>query len=191
MRVKLVFFFLLLLSSLAQAWDVKTSLSEQRNSLSISGEMSQFTTDGGSISGQGLRLDLAHAFQKSWSAEIFLSTAMGAAGASSFTGYGGYAFYDLYSTGKSRNQETSIDGIPLIRESQDQEQLLQLGAGINQYLLNGSRGVYSSSGPGAAANYLFRLFKYNFKTSVRYSSLVSNNTSVQAISFSLGMVFPL
>jgi hypothetical protein len=190
--VRANFVLLILLSaSFCRAWDVRTALSEQRNSLSISGEMSQFKTDGGSISGQGLRLDLAHSFQKNWSAEIFLSTAMGAAGASSFTGYGGYALYDLYSTGRARIQDTTVDGLPLIHESQDQEQLLQVGAGINQFLLNGSRGVYSSSGPGAAANYLFRMFKYNFKTSVRYSSLISNNTSVQAISFSLGMIFPL
>jgi hypothetical protein len=165
---------------------------EQKNSLSISGEVSELSTADGSVSGQGLRLDLSHSFQKNWSAEVFLSSAMASNGASSFTGYGGYAFYDLYSKGgRSRVQETSVDGVTLIRETEDQSQLFQIGAGINQYLLNGSRGVYSSSGPGAAANYLFRMFKYNFKASARYSSLISNNTSVQAMSVSLGMIFPL
>lgn len=193
MLVRNIFFFLifLFLACEASAWDVRTTMTEQDNILGVSGEMSSFSLAGGNINGQGLRLDFSHSFQKSWAAEVFLSTALTTSGASSFTGYGGYAFYDLYSSGRNRNQQTAIDGIPLIQDSQEQTQLVQIGAGVNQYLLNGSRGVYSSSGLGVAANYIFRMFKYNFKASARYSSLTSNNVAVQAMSFSLGVVFPL
>jgi hypothetical protein len=191
MRARLILFLLFFLSLQAKAWDLRTSLNQQENSLAVSGEMSQFSLSGGSISGQGIRLDFNHSFQQNYSAEIFLSTALSSTGASSFTGYGGYGFYDLWVTGHARHQVTAIDGVPVLQESEEQSQVLQVGLGLNQYLLNGSKGVYSSSGFGVAANYIFRLSKYNIKTSGRYSSLISNNTSVQALSLSIGIVFPL
>lgn len=187
----LLFFFVLQLGFQAKAWDLRTSLDQQENSLAISGEISQFSLSGGSISGQGIRLDFNHSFQQNYSAEVFLSTALSSTGASSFTGYGGYGFYDLWATGHARHQVTAIDGIPVLQESEEQTQVFQVGLGISQYLLNGSKGVYSSSGFGAAANYIFRLSKYNIKASGRYSSLISNNTSVQAVSLSIGIAFPL
>jgi|GEM_PF-2648149 len=179
------------MSSQAKAWDLRTSQEQDENSLAISGEMSQFALSGGSISGEGVRLDFNHSFQQNFSAEVFLSTALNTTAASSFTGFGGYALYNLFGTGLAKQQATSLDGVPLIRESEEQASIVQVGLGLNQYLLNGSKGVYSSSGVGVVGNYIFKAFKYNLKASAKYSALVSDNTAVQGLFLSLGIVFPL
>jgi len=177
-------------SASAWSYDLRSQVETQNNMLAVSGEMSSFKLETGSISGTGIRVDFSHSFSPKLGIELFLSTALGQE-SSSFTGFGGYAFYNLLTECCDQNRILYVDGVPAVSENLKMKHLFQVGVGVNQFLLNGSKGVYSSSGPGLGANYLFQLYRFQIKASARLSEMISNNNKVQGTFLSLGVAFPL
>jgi hypothetical protein len=110
---------------------------------------------------------------------------------STFTGFSGYGFYSLFSDCCGKQRTTSLNGYTLLNEADNQPQVLQVGLGLEQFFLNGSRGVYSFSGPGVAANYQVTLWSVCFKASARYTEMETQQTKVKATLFGLGIMFPL
>lgn len=197
MRLKALLFLWASMSLNAWALDVRSTLEEKTNWLSIGAESSSFQVGEGAIRGSGVHLDLSHNFGAKYTMEVFLATALsgGSSVSSSFTGYGGNAYYNLFSSCCERRRTVLVDGVPVINEYQEQRYLFQIGGGLNQYLLNGTKGVYSSSGLGVGANLIFRvpsLFKtLQFKASARTAQMVASETKVQAVFLTFGVVFPL
>ncbi|HRO67193.1 MAG TPA: hypothetical protein PL182_06495 [Pseudobdellovibrionaceae bacterium] len=192
MRLNLVL-MILVFPGLCQALDLKSSVSKETNSLSISGETSQFKLEDGSLSGTGIRADFLHALNRKLSVEIFLSSAFSndKSISSSFTGYGGTFYYNLFSECCEESRTVTMDGTPLLYENQNRGRQLQIGLGLNQYLLNGSQGVYSASGLGIGANYVFGIRSWNVKISGRFADMVSGDNKVQATFLGIGLLFPL
>lgn len=192
MRLNLAL-LILVFPGLCRALDLKSSVSRETNALSVSGEMSQFTLDEGSLSGTGLRADFLHAFGRKLAVEVFLSSAFSndKSVSSSFTGYGGTFYYSLFSECCRESKAVTVDGSPVLYENQDRGPQFQVGLGLNQYLLNGSQGVYSASGLGLGAAYVFGFRSWNIKISGRFADMVSGDNKVQATFLGIGLLFPL
>ncbi|RYZ80502.1 MAG: hypothetical protein EOP04_25765 [Proteobacteria bacterium] len=125
--------------------------------------------------------------------ELFLASALNPSGGgqSSFTGLGGYVLYNLYGNCCMEQRTISVDGRPMITETTEKRSSLQVGLGLDQYFLNGSKSVYSASGLGIGLNYQFRFMKYNFKASYRHSQMTTGQLKIGGDFIGLGMVFSL
>lgn len=179
--------------SVSYALEFKTQYEKKKNSISVLGISSSFTTEEGAISGSGLGVDFGHAFNDKTTFEISLSTALsqGKGVASSFTGLSGFVYYNFFAGCCDKFKTVLISGVPIYEETLLDPYLLQLGIGVNQYFLNGSKGVYSSSGLGLGANFLFRAWDFRVKLSARASKMTSNETEVTGIFLGAGLIFPL
>jgi len=186
-----VLLLLLVISPYSFAMDMHLEQDRTKSFISISGEFSQFKLEEGLIAGPSLKVDFNSAFSERFSIELYLASAMSASGGSSFTGIGGYAYYNIFGDCCAAYRRVSIDGKPMISETAEKAQNLQLGFGVDQFFLNGSRSVYSASGLGFGALYQFSLFKYDFKAEARHSQMSAGQNKIQGNFFSLGMVFGL
>lgn len=175
------------------AFDLRSEISEQKNRLGVLFETSSFKLTEGEIKGAGGRIEFSHAFNSKLSMDLGLATALNNENSvqSTFTGFSGYGFYSLFTDccGKQRNM--TLNGHSILTESDNQPQVFQVGIGLEQFFLNGSRGVYSFSGPGIAANYQITLWSVCFKASARYTEMETQQTKVKATLFGLGVMFPL
>lgn len=191
----IAFSALLLLSSTAFGLDLQFHQVERKNSLAVTGEMGQFKLEGGSFSGSGLRADFSHSFNRKLDLELFLSSALSTGGgdsvSSSFTGYGGSIYYNLFSECCEFKKTLSLNDIPVLQESQMSRSRFQIGMGLNQYLLNGSEGVYSSSGLSVGVNYLFPVWGFDLKASVRHLEMVSGSNKIKGLFAGFGFVFSI
>ena len=188
-------FFLFIPSAVssAETLSLETNLVQKKNKLGLSYEMSQFETTEGNLHGSGGRLSFQHSFTENWSTEIFISSAINTQGGvrNSFTGLGGYLLYTVLGTPYSSNKTLSMEGKPLFIDRISGDQAFYVGAGINQYFLNGDQGVYSSSGLSATAIYTFKAFHVHWKVSARYAMLNSADLEVTGLSYDFGFVVPL
>lgn len=191
--MKLLSFLVLLqfLAFSAGAVDLRTDQSRTKSFLTASGEFSQFTLEEGSIAGSGLKVDFTNAFTDKLALEIFLSSGLNTSGGASFTGLGGYTYYNLLGECCATVRTVLVDGRPTVTETSIRGQNLQVGLGLDQYFLNGSKSVYSASGLGFAAVYQFALFKYNFKAEARHSMMNAGQNKIQGNFVSFGVVFAL
>lgn len=184
--------YILVLSSHASAWELFNSSTNLRNSITISGDLSQFSLPGGSIQGTGVKVDYARDISDKSAVELFLSTALssGQSVSTSFTGISAHYFYRLTGNCCDQRQTVAVNSSPVVVDVVKKRQSLQLGLGVNQYFLNGSRTVYSASGLGVAANYNFRFKDVNLKAQVRYAQLVASSVNINGLFLSLGVNFP-
>lgn len=180
-----------LFSSSVQAMDLHVQQERSKSFLTASAEFSQFVLEEGSIGGSGLKVDFLNAFSDNVSLEIYLASAINTTGGSSFTGLGGYTFYNVYGDCCLTNRRVILDGKPMVTETTLKGANFQVGVGLDQFFLNGSKSVYSASGLGLAAIYQFPLFKYNFKAEARHSRMTAGENKIQGTFFSFGIVFAL
>lgn len=183
--------FLVSLHSSAWAMDMEVEESRTRSFLAVSGEGSQFTLEEGALSGSGVKVGFANSFTEKTTLGVFLSSALNTSGGASFTGLGGYVYYTLLGDCCTTVRKLQVDGRTLVTESSEGGQSLQVGFGLDQFFLNGSKSVYSSSGLGASLAYQFSLWSYRFKAEARHSQMTAGQNKIQGNFFSLGMVFDL
>ncbi|MBS1970342.1 MAG: hypothetical protein JSU04_08535 [Bdellovibrionales bacterium] len=175
----------------ALAMDMRTDLSKTKSFLTASGEAAQFTLDEGQIAGSGLKVDFTNSFSDKIALEVYLASAINTAGGASFTGIGGYTYYNVLGECCATVRTVAVDGKPMVTETSLRGQNLQIGLGLDQYFLNGSKSVYSASGLGLSVVYQFPLFNYNFKTEARHSQMTAGQNKIQGNFFSFGVVFAL
>lgn len=180
-----------LASSSALAMDLHLQQERAKSFLTASAEFSQFSLEEGSIGGSGLKVDFQNAFSDKVSLEIYLASAINTTGGSSFTGLGGYTYYNVYGDCCQTNRRVILDGKPMVTETTPKGTNFQVGVGLDQFFLNGSKSVYSASGLGLSAIYQFALFKYNFKAEGRHSRMTAGENKIQGTFFSFGLVFAL
>ena len=190
-RLSLVFVLFTVFINSSHAMDMRTDVSKTKSFLTASGEVAQFTLDEGSISGSGLKVDFNNSFSDKVSLQLYLASALNTAGGASFTGLGGYTYYNVLGECCATIRTVSIDGKPILTETSVRAQNLQVGLGLDQFFLNGSKSVYSASGLGVSVIYQFSLSKYNFKTEARHSQMTAGQNKIQGNFFSFGMVFAL
>lgn len=173
--------------SLSQASDSKKSF------LTASYENSSFKLTDGEIKGAGVKIDFAYFFAQKINLEMALSTALNAqsTGQASFTGIEGYLYYTVWGESYDTLRTVSLNQQTVFVDRNQKINSLQIGAGVDQYLLNGSKSVYSASGLGAGVVYRFNLFNYNFKAGVRSSTMTAGAQKMQGLFYSLGLVFTL
>lgn len=175
------------------AWgmDLRLEQAQTKSFLTASGEVSRFTLEEGSLSGSGLKVDLINSVSDKVSLQVYLASALNTAGGASFTGLGGYVFYNILGECCLSVRTVFVDGRPMVTETSTRGHNLQVGVGLDQFFLNGSKSVYSASGLGLSALYQFTLFKYNFKAEVRQSQMTAGQNKIQGTFMGLGMVFSL
>lgn len=183
--------FFLSLPSLVLALDLQVEETHSRSNLSASGEFSQFTLQEGSLAGSGVKLGFANAMSPQTTLGVYLASALNTNGGASFTGLGGYLYYNLLGNCCTSVRKLLVDGRPYLTESTERGQSLQVGLGLDQFFLNGSRSVYSASGLGASLTYQFAILSYNLKAEARHSQLTAGQNKIQGNFFSLGLLFDL
>lgn len=172
--------------------NMKTEKTVQKNSLSAAVEMATFTFEGESVGGSGIKVDYGHHFESPLEMNLSLFTAInGSSNQVSFSGLGGSLYYDVFGTCCSSTTTTYLGSEKVIVEKTKPTNSLQVGLGLDQFYLNGSKSVYSSSGFNVGAAYKFTMFDYNLKAAARYSMMGTDKQKIQAYFFSLGIVFPL
>lgn len=192
-KITVTILAMLFISSMSFANEFRTKFENKQNSIAVLGITSSFQTDEGTITGSGIGVDFAHAFNDNLTMDVSISTALsqGEGVSSSFTGVTGFVYYNFLSACCDKYKTVSVSNVPVFTETVLSPYLLQVGAGINQYFLNGSRGVYSSSGLGVGANFFFRAWNYQVKLSGRVSQMTTNEMQVQGMYLGAGLVFPL
>ncbi len=176
----------------AEGLDLRASNADKTSYLSAAFEYSSFKISDGNIKGSGIKIDYLYAFSEKFSLDIYLSTGFGGQTATqaSFTGTGAYVYYSLLGNCCLIDRSVYIAGTSILNESNTPSNHFSIGLGADQYLLNGSKSVYSASGVGIGLNYEFDLWKYRAKAGLRYSAMTSNQINIQATFYSLGIVFP-
>lgn len=190
---KFILFFLMLPSfCLAEGMDVVQIKSDKTSYLSAAFEYSSFKISDGNIKGNGIKIGYFYSFAEDLGLDIYLSTGFGgqSTAQASFTGTGGYIYYTLFGNCCLSDRAITVAGVGVLKETRKPIDTFSIGLGADQYLLNGSRSVYSASGLGVGLSYEFDLLSYRAKAGVRYSSMTSNQINIQAMFYSLGIVFP-
>lgn len=184
---------ILVLSEGLWAQNFKITVDQKKSQLAVLGVLTTFQTEEGSLSGNGISLDFSHAFNSKLTVDLTVSTALSFGGAvtNSFTGLNGYIYYNFLAPCCEESKVWTLNGAPLLTEKMSEPFLLQLGAGLNQYFLNGNRGVYSASGLGIGAQFHFRLWSYQVKVMAKSGQLSSNENQVTSLVLGAGLVFPL
>lgn len=194
-RLSRAFLFIIVLAGLRlQAADLnmKTEKTIQKNSMSASFEMATFKFESESVGGSGVKLDYGHYFDSPLELNVSLFTAInGSQNQVSFSGLGGSLYYNIFGNCCSTITTTYLGSEKIIIEKSKPSNSFQVGFGIDQFYLNGSKSVYSSSGFNVGAVYKFTLFDYSLKTAARYSMLGTEKQKIQAYFLSLGIVFSL
>lgn len=192
----LFFAAVLVFSSLSPAHaaelNLKTEKTTNKNFLSGSFEMVTFQVESESVGGSGLKLDFGHHFEYPFQIDLSFFTAInGAESQVSFSGLGASLYYDVFGNCCETVTTTYLGAEKIAIEKTPPTSSLQAGFGIDQFYLNGTKNVYSSSGINVGAAYKFSLFDFNFKASGRYSMMTSNKQKIQAYFFGLGIIFNL
>jgi hypothetical protein len=191
--LKCALIFLLSFSPSLWALSLETHSEESSNYLSASLEATSFTLPGGSIQADGARVDFSHFFQNSISFDFFLSTGLNSQSgvSSSFTGLGGYFYYTVWGDFGDVKKTVTVDNQVVLTEKSKKGSSLLLGAGMDQFFLNGSSAVYSVSGVGAGAQLHFPLLGQDIELAGRYSVMSSNSIAIRGLFMSVGICFPL
>lgn len=187
-------FIILVFGLNLQAADLNMKMEKfiQKNSMSAAFEMATFTFESESVGGSGVKLDYGHHFDSPLELNLSLFTAInGSETQVSFSGLGGSLYYDVFGICCSTVTTTYLGSEKAIVETSKPSNSLQVGIGVDQFYLNGSKSVYSSSGFNVGAAYKFTFFDYNLKAAARYSMLGSEKQKIQAYFLSLGIVFSL
>ncbi len=192
-RLSLIFTMIFVgLSAQAADLNMKTEKVSRNNSMSASFEMATFTFESESVGGTGLKLDYSHHFEPPIQVDLSLFTAINASQSQvSFSGLGASLYYDVFGNCCESVATTYLGSEKMIVEKTKVTNTLQVGIGIDQFYLNGSKSVYSSSGFNAGVAYKFNLFDYNLKAAARYSMMGTEKQKIQAYFLSLGIVFSL
>lgn len=187
------FFFLFLFPSLSLAWDVRKETEQSRSQISFVGESSLLSTEAGNVQGAGAQVEFGHFFRDDISMNIAVATALASNNglSSSFTGFYGYANYLISGTCCLSRTSTLVDGNVISSEVTNRTSRWLAGIGLEQFFLNGNRGVYSASGPGVGTSYYFQFWDYTWKAEFRYATLLSNQKPVGALFLGLGLSFDL
>lgn len=186
----------LFVSITAQANDLSlhTVIEEKKSSLTGSFENTSLSTSEGTISGMGLRASFNHWLNKSYGLEFGTSVAMNNQSGvqnNSFTGFNAFAYYVVWGNPFPYEKKTFVLDKLIVTEKENISSSIFVGAGVTQYFLNGNRGVYSASGIGLGAGYLFTLFNTNFRLSGRWNQLEASQIKVNGMSLDLGVCFSL
>jgi hypothetical protein len=176
----------------AQAQVLSINESIQRSRVSTTLEWTKLTLGDQDIDAQGIQLQYDYSFSNRLFFEGFVSTAMTAAdGAlqSSFVGFGAYALYSFFGNCCEVHKTVSVDSRQLLKEEIPSGWLLLAGAGVDQYLLNGTKGVYSSTGFGVEVSALFPLGSYSGRVNLKSSQLTAGALSIPALFAGVGVVY--
>lgn len=181
------------LGAAAADLDYRTEHNEIKSFITFGLENSQFDVNNAKITGFGGKLDFTHFMKNNLSFQVFISSAINQQNSvsSSFTGLGGYVFYSVLGACCQTKKFTTVSGTPVISETRPEENILNVGIGIDQYMLYGTSSVYPASGLGYAAQYLFGLFGRRFKAEARMSNLSLGSTQIKGLSLGVGIVLPL
>lgn len=172
--------------------NLKTEKVAKNNFLSAAFEMATFQVESDSVSGTGVKLNFGHHFDYPLQIDLSFFTAInGAETQVSFSGLGASLYYDVFGSCCETEITTYLGSEKIAVEKNKPSNSLQVGLGIDQFYLNGTKNVYSSSGLNVGAVYKFNLFNYNLMATARYSLLNSNKQKIQAYFFGLGILFPL
>jgi hypothetical protein len=165
--------------------------STQRSHISVTGEMAHFKLGEASLDTQGAQIQYSYSLYDKLRLEAFVSTAFGGGSdlSTSFFGFGGYAMYSLWGDCCQVKKSINLNSRSIVVEEASDTMSVLVGAGLDEYLLNGSKGVYSSSGVGVAASLIYPYKTWSLRVNAKQSFLTAAGQSIDAIFLGAGAAF--
>lgn len=165
--------------------------STKRSHLTVTGEMASFKLGEQSLETQGAQIQYSYSLYERLSLEAFISTAFGGASelSSSFFGFGGYGMYNIWGDCCWSKRSVMLGDRDVLTEQSSSTFSVLIGGGIDQYLLNGSKGVYSGSGLGVAASIIVPFKKWSLRLNAKQSFLAAAGQSIDATFLGAGVSF--
>ena len=178
-------------SSAACALSIESSMKESNTSATVSTEFSQLAVEGESITGSGLKLGFDFLLSNYISTKFLLATTLDPNNGfqTVYTALGLYGSYNLFDA-SNYTRKLQLNGKSVFVEKHQASQKLSIGVGFEQVFLNGSRGVYSASGPGIGITYQREIFGWPTVLGVRKTMLKSNSLDVDFLALNLGVNIP-
>lgn len=183
----------LIFSITARAEDFEISENTERSRLSVVTQFGSMTLGGQSLSTQGVQLQYGYSVLEYLQVEAFLATALSSGSSSglssTFTGLGLYGLYPVWGRNIQTKKQLLLNSKSIYTEVTSSSSMLLIGAGVDNYLLNGSKGIYSSTGAGIELSFLFPVWEYTGRANLKYTNLEAGGKVVEMMFADLGISF--
>ncbi|MFM6928383.1 MAG: hypothetical protein ACKOX6_07955 [Bdellovibrio sp.] len=183
----------LIFSVTAQAEDFQISETTERSRLSMLFQFGSMTLGGQSLSTQGMQIQYGYSLIEQLQIEGFLATALSSGESSglssTFTGLGLYALYPVWGRNIQAKKQLLLNSKNIYSEVSNSSSLLLIGGGVDNYMLNGTKGIYSSTGAGVEASYLFPIWGYTGRANLKYTNLDAGGKVVELMFADVGLSF--
>ena len=194
MRTKNILMTLALIFGVtAQAEDFQVIEKNERSRLSLLSQFGSMTLGGQSLSTQGLQIQYGYGVLNSLQLEGFIATALSSGNSSglssTFTGLGLYALYSIWGNNIQASKQLVLNNKSIYSEVSNASSLFLVGAGVDNYMLNGTKGIYSSTGVGVEVSCLFPIWGYTGRANLKYTNLEAGSKNVEMILGDLGLSF--
>lgn len=194
MRTKNILMTLVLVFGVtAQAEDFQVIEKNERSRLSLLSQFGSMTLGGQSLSTQGLQIQYGYSVLNSLQLEGFIATALSSGSSSglssTFTGLGLYTLYSVWGSNIQASKQLVLNNKSIYSEVSNASSLILVGAGVDNYLLNGTKGIYSSTGVGVEVSCLFPFWGYTGRANLKYTNLEAGGKNVEMILGDLGLSF--
>lgn len=165
--------------------------SVQRSHLSVTAEMGVFKLGKETLETQGAQIQYAYSLFDSVRIETFVATAFSGGDdvSSSFFGFGAYGMYGVMGECCRARRSIDLNARTLVMEESAETLSLLIGAGVDQLFLNGSAGVYSSSGLGVAGSMIYPFKTWSLRVNAKQSFLSAGGESITATFVGAGAAF--
>lgn len=177
----------------AHAEDFQVIETNERSRLSLLSQFGSMTLGGQSLSTQGLQIQYGYSVLNSLQLEGFIATALSSGSssglASTFTGLGMYALYSVWGNNIQSTKQVLLNSKSIYSEVSNPSSVILVGAGVDNYMLNGSKGIYSSTGAGVEVSCLFPVWGYTGRANLKYTNLEAGGKNVEMILGDLGLSF--
>ncbi|MGE5087292.1 MAG: hypothetical protein ACM3MG_13385 [Bacillota bacterium] len=181
------------LSMTARADEFQVTEKMERSRLSLLSQFGSMTLGGQSLTTQGIQIQYGYSVFEKLQLEGFIATALSLGNSeglsSTFTGLGLYAFYPLLGRNIQTHKQLLLNSKSIYSEVSSSSILLLVGAGLDNYMLNGSKGIYSSTGAGVEASCLFPIWGYTGRANLKYTNLEAGGKAVEMMFADLGLSF--
>lgn len=178
-------------NSASIGYDFKVEKEFTKSAIQLSYQMSQLKAESEQLSSTGFLLGYGYDFTPEFSVQSQFLLSLQQSGTSTMTGFGLFGAYNFFRSSNTKSTNIKIDNRRLMTFENTLGNYLELGLGAQQFYFNGSRGVYSVSGPAIRAAYNFDLFGFNTTIGLQSASVQLAEKSTQLTTVIVGLIFPL
>lgn len=173
------------------AVDLKVDREIVKSAIQLNYQMSQLKADTEQLNSSGLMFSYGYDFTKNLTFQTQFLLSLQQSGSSTMTGFGVFGIYNFFRSQNVKQTLVKIDNKRLLTIENHLGSHLEAGLGAQQFYFNGTRGVYSVSGPSARFAFNFSLFGINSLVGVQSSFVRLSEKPTQLTTVLIGLRIPL